>query len=180
MSIEQSNKILAFDVTTSLSGKAPTSHASTNTTYGIGTGSNYGHVKLSDSTLSTSDASAGIAASPKAVKAAYDKAVEAANSAGTVRSVNGVSADEAGNVAISSVSTATTATKATTTPNVVTGEVSGNSFTLPSGGTWKYMTFTHNDVYVYSPYGGTAAGGTTVTRTGGYPVHIIYIAIRVS
>ena len=55
-------------------GAAPTSHASTATTYGIGTGSNYGHVKLSDSTSSSSAASAGIAASPKAVKAAYDLA----------------------------------------------------------------------------------------------------------
>lgn len=74
MSIEQSNKILASDVTASLNEKAPTSHASSATTYGIGTGSNYGHVKLSDSTTSTSAASAGIAASPAAVKAAMDKA----------------------------------------------------------------------------------------------------------
>jgi hypothetical protein len=59
--------------------RTPTAHASTATTYGAGTSSNYGHVKLSDSTSSTSAASAGIAASPKAVKAAYDKAVEAYN-----------------------------------------------------------------------------------------------------
>lgn len=64
-------------VYTALSGKAATSHASTATTYGIGTGSNYGHVKLSDSTSSTSAASAGIAASPAAVKAAYDLANQA-------------------------------------------------------------------------------------------------------
>lgn len=59
---------------TTLDGKAPTSHASTATTYGIGTSSNYGHVKLSDATNSTSSTSAGIAATPAAVKAAYDKA----------------------------------------------------------------------------------------------------------
>ena len=64
-------------VYTALSGKAATSHASTATTYGIGNGSKYGHVKLSDSTSSTSAASAGIAASPAAVKAAYDLANEA-------------------------------------------------------------------------------------------------------
>ena len=64
-------------VYTALSGKAATSHASTATTYGIGNGSKYGHVKLSDSTSSTSGASAGIAASPAAVKAAYDLASEA-------------------------------------------------------------------------------------------------------
>lgn len=64
----------AVNITPSAIGAAPTSHASSATTYGIGTGSNYGHVKLSDSTSSTSAASAGVAASPKAVKAAYDLA----------------------------------------------------------------------------------------------------------
>lgn len=65
------------EVDHTLSGKAATSHASTATTYGIGTESEYGHVKLSDSTSSTSGASTGIAASPAAVKAAYDLASEA-------------------------------------------------------------------------------------------------------
>lgn len=65
-------------------GKAPKAHASSATTYGIGTGSNYGHVKLSDSTSSTSAASAGIAASPKAVKDAYDKAAAAYLPVGSV------------------------------------------------------------------------------------------------
>ena len=65
-------------------GKAPKAHASSATTYGIGTGSNYGHVKLSDSTSSTSAASKGIAASPKAVKDAYDKAVAAYLPVGSV------------------------------------------------------------------------------------------------
>ncbi|MBR6673437.1 MAG: tail fiber protein, partial [Mailhella sp.] len=65
-------------------GKAPKAHASTATTYGIGTSSNYGHVKLSDSTSSTSAASKGIAASPKAVKAAYDKAAAAYLPVGSV------------------------------------------------------------------------------------------------
>lgn len=55
--------------------KAPTSHASTTTTYGKGTSSNYGHVKLSDSVSSTSSAaSSGVAATPSAVKTAYDLA----------------------------------------------------------------------------------------------------------
>lgn len=70
MAVSQNSKILASDV-------APKSHANSATTYGIGTSSNYGHVKLSDSTSSTSAASAGIAASPKAVKAAYDLASKA-------------------------------------------------------------------------------------------------------
>lgn len=53
-------------------GGAPTSHATSSTTYGAGTSSNYGHVKLSDSISSTSGASSGIAATPSAVKSAYD------------------------------------------------------------------------------------------------------------
>ena len=54
--------------------RAPTSHASSATTYGTGTDSNYGHLKLSDSTSSTSSTNGGTAATPAAVKAAYDLA----------------------------------------------------------------------------------------------------------
>lgn len=62
------------DVYTALAGKAPTSHAASDTTYGAGSGSNYGHVKLSDATDSSSGASGGIAATPAAVKSAKDVA----------------------------------------------------------------------------------------------------------
>lgn len=59
-------------------GKIPadrlSSHASTSNTYGAGNSDNYGHVKLSDSTSLTSGVSGGTAATPAAVKAAYDKA----------------------------------------------------------------------------------------------------------
>ena len=55
-------------------GKAPTNHASTQATYGKGTSTNYGHVKLSDSILSTADTAGGTAATPGAVKKAYDLA----------------------------------------------------------------------------------------------------------
>lgn len=64
----------------------PEDHASTETTYGRGTSTKYGHVKLSDATNSTYAASAGIAASPFAVKSAYDKAVAAQNTANTAQS----------------------------------------------------------------------------------------------
>lgn len=51
--------------------------------YSIGTASGTvsGTTKLSDATNSTSDVNSGVAATPKAVKAAYDKAVEAKNAA---------------------------------------------------------------------------------------------------
>ncbi len=59
-------------------GKAPKAHASTATTYGAGSATNYGHVKLSDSILSTSGMTGGTAATPSAVKKAYDLANKAA------------------------------------------------------------------------------------------------------
>lgn len=61
--------------------KAPVNHAVSATTYGVGDNSKYGHVKLSDSTESTDDVSAGFAATPGAVKKAYDLANTANNTA---------------------------------------------------------------------------------------------------
>lgn len=53
--------------------RAPTSHATSATTYGKGTSTNYGHVKLSDSVSSTTAAaSGGTAATPYAVKSVAD------------------------------------------------------------------------------------------------------------
>ena len=60
--------------TAALEGKAPQNHASSGTAYGVGDSGKYGHVKLSDSTTTTSGVSAGVAATPTAVKAAYDLA----------------------------------------------------------------------------------------------------------
>lgn len=68
----------ASSALTEAQSKAPKNHASTGTTYGKGTTSNYGHVKLSDSTSNTSSAASGAtAATPAAVKAAYDLANKA-------------------------------------------------------------------------------------------------------
>ena len=76
-------------------GAAPKSHSSAGTEYGIGTGSNYGHVKLSDSDNDASGASSGVAATPAAVK----KAKDAANSAATAASNAKTAADNAQNTA---------------------------------------------------------------------------------
>ena len=61
----------------SIGNKAPLNHASTGTTYGVGDATNYGHLKLSDSVSSSDSTGNGCAATPKATKTAYDKAVEA-------------------------------------------------------------------------------------------------------
>lgn len=59
--------------TTDIATKAPNNHASEDTTYGVGNGANYGHVRLAtDDTPATSDANAGIAATPKMVKNSVD------------------------------------------------------------------------------------------------------------
>ena len=83
LSSTSTNPVQNKVVNSALGGKAPTNHAVSTTTYGAGTGSNYGHVKLSDSTSSTSGASSGIAATPAAVKAAYDLANGKADSSHT-------------------------------------------------------------------------------------------------
>ena len=110
-----------------LTGKAPKNHATSSTTYGVGTSTYHGHVRLSDSTASSSSTSSGIAATPKAVKTAYDMGKEAKTSAETaqasadsklplsggnvtgsltvqnkpvVRSVNGTDANASGNVTL--------------------------------------------------------------------------------
>ena len=62
------------DLTNKPTSMKPTNHASTSDTYGKGDSTNYGHVKLSSSTNSTSGTSSGEAATPSAVKAAYDLA----------------------------------------------------------------------------------------------------------
>lgn len=59
-------------------GKAPTDHSSTATTFGLGSGSEYGHVKLSDAAGST-NVNNGTAATPLAVQNAMNT-VETENS----------------------------------------------------------------------------------------------------
>lgn len=60
--------------------KAPTSHASDTTAYGVGNETNYGHVRLAvASTPATSNATAGIAATPKVVNDAVTAASNTIN-----------------------------------------------------------------------------------------------------
>lgn len=78
------NKPISSATATALGGKAPTNHAVNDNTYGLGTSSVYGHVKLSDSYNPTtaSDASKSIGASQKAVKDAYQALLNAMGQAG--------------------------------------------------------------------------------------------------
>lgn len=68
-------------VNTEIRTTAPTSHASSENTYGVGTDSEYGHVKLSDSYdyVNPPDISDGIASTPTALKGVWSFAKEAAD-----------------------------------------------------------------------------------------------------
>lgn len=80
----------------------PYEHASSGTDYGVGSSSYYGHVKLSDEISSTSGTGGGIAATPYAVKKAYDKAVSADDTAAQAfAEVQGLSANLSGYATIS-------------------------------------------------------------------------------
>ena len=71
--------------------RAPVSHASTATTYGVGNATKYGHVKLSDSYNSSIDNTKGTAATPKAVEAALAQANDYADGvAGDTNVLEGV------------------------------------------------------------------------------------------
>ena len=52
---------------TEVSGKAPTNHASTSATYGLGTASSYGHVRLSDVANDSQNVSDGVGVTPYAL-----------------------------------------------------------------------------------------------------------------
>lgn len=72
-------------INTNLGKKAPTSHASTATTYGVGTASNYGHVKVVTGDLNGKSATDGCAASQSHTHSQYLLAADA--KAGTVTSI---------------------------------------------------------------------------------------------
>lgn len=58
---------------TDVEGKAPKNHATTGSSYGLGNGSRFGHVKLSDSADSSNGVASGIAVTPKALDTAMPK-----------------------------------------------------------------------------------------------------------
>jgi hypothetical protein len=70
---------------TNMNSKAPKSHASAGTTYGVGNASNYGHVKLSDtyaSKVNSGAAANGVGASQNALYNAYNALNSSLNSMG--------------------------------------------------------------------------------------------------
>lgn len=91
--------------TTALSGKAPTNHASSANTYGVGSASNYGHLKISDIYNDANCQGTDIAASQKAVYCAWKVASDAAAGNISLGNTNGCALGTA------SAGTATTAAR---------------------------------------------------------------------
>jgi hypothetical protein len=75
------DKPISTATKTALDGKAPKTHASSSLDYGIGDKEVYGHLRLFNGVNSTADTRSGFAATPNAVKTAYEKAVEGVNAA---------------------------------------------------------------------------------------------------
>lgn len=73
------------DMNTAVGGKAPTSHADSATTYGVGNASCYGHLKISDEyTCCVGAAAEGVAASQYALYCAYCTAMGAIGDAASL------------------------------------------------------------------------------------------------
>lgn len=75
--------------------KAPNNHASEETTYGVGTASTYGHVKLYDGIDSDSGSNSGVAATPAAVKALNTSLQGVCTALNSKLSTTGCAADSA-------------------------------------------------------------------------------------
>lgn len=113
---------------TAVDGKAPTNHASTANTYGQGSSTNFGHLKVADS--GSAAASSGTAASPKmvtdqinALKSAL--APTALIAATTVKYSGGISGSGTLSVYANSIT------------KVVSVQLTNTSLTTSGGGGWK-------------------------------------------
>lgn len=116
---------------TAVDGKAPTNHASTANTYGQGSSTNFGHLKVADS--GNAEASSGTAASPKmvtdqinALKSAL--APTALIAAKTVNYSGGISGSGIFSVYANSIT------------KVVSVQLDNTSLSTSSGGGWKTTT----------------------------------------
>lgn len=147
------NKPISTATQTALNAKAPTSHSSADATYGLGTNAKFGHVKLSDSVNSTSSINDGIAATPTAVKTAYDLANTAKVNANTAQ----VTADSK----IGSVSLASGTNNGTL--KLTVDGTSTDNIAVKGLGTAAY---TNSDMYAAATHGTHVSYGTTSTAVG--------------
>jgi hypothetical protein len=151
---------------------APTSHASTATTYGIGTASNYGHVKLSDtynSSVSSGAAANGLAASQNALYNAYNALNSAKSDSSHTHSYAGSSsAGGAATTALACTGNSATATKWATARTITLGSGLSGSVSLDGSANVTLNGFLKHayqgdDNSTYSSYAWHKIAETTIT-----------------
>ena len=156
----------------------PTAHKSTATTYGVGDVDEYGHIKLSDAIDSASDASGGVAATPSAVKTAYDRASLGVTNAATAQATATQALGKA-EEAVANMTKALSAPIVSMAEQIATGlqatvTLAAPTIMLPSatvaafqvcvdGGSAQTVTAANNaGTFTFTPAG---AAGSTVTLT---------------
>ena len=146
---------------TAAAGKAPTDHASSAATYGAGTAANYGHVKLSDSHTSTLGVSGGVAATPAAVKTAYDLASQASSAASSAYDL----ANEAGQAATDAAQTAADAQSAAEAAQAAVGgkAPTNHASTATTYGVGTAANYGHVKLSASTNSNLGASGGTAAT-----------------
>lgn len=153
-----------------LAEKAPKSHASTDSIYGKGTTSAFGHLKVSDNYTSSAGAAAdGVAASSKALSDAYKNLdSDAMRNRGTITSFTADSGWNGGSTIIDLVRTA--ASGATRKTGILSFQRSGSTIstgTTSSVGTIAktYAPYTGSTTMAFS--GSNGAAGTCVIASDG-------------
>lgn len=144
---------------------APINHASTSETYGLASATTFGHVRLSDNTTSNANVTAGIAATPAAVKAAYDKANIRKNTSSTTGDIITTHLTVGSRLADSSFGGSSLVTGQN---NIASGDKTasiGGDYNTASG--YCAATIGGSNVSVSSNYSGSI-GGFSTTVTGAY------------
>ena len=161
-------------VTNALNGKAKTSHADASTSYGVGDASKYGHLKLSDSYSSSTSTSGGTAATPAAVKSAYDRGSTAISNLSThaaVAAANGT----LGHIKMASttVTLEKNVTSWTKTPSNVTFSATDIVFVAPAGS--SYTQWADNNIYCSSQGANSLSFAASTAPTAAVTVNVVVL-----
>lgn len=152
---------VTINITASSIGAAPIMHSVTNTSYGVGSQNYYGHVRLSDSTSSSSGQTAGIAATPFAVYSVNSRVDNMEDSVPITRRITistGWSTSYGDTGTDFAYGRIVSFTGSTTSHEVtgiyVTGQYTGSSPTdaqKTAAATWTYVECENNQLHFYSP-----------------------------
>lgn len=157
------------DTGTALAGKAPTSHVSDLTTYGVGNADCYGHLKISDTYTSVLGACEGVAASQLAVACVYDFAAGIAEGVASLGNTAGCALGTA------SAGTAVTAARSDhvhPTTGLATVQCANGYWGLGFAGT--YNSYLRTPTSGLIPYASNQSAGCGTLGTSTWPFAGIY------